>query len=113
MKKSWEVEYIHISSDKPVDIRGYNTMASLRSYKMSDAARLVAENDTIAVYDEEDVLVYQNPMMVFGRAIAESRAFAAGSYPRVRLSRSSPDRYGFIRHYFGGDRLAERFRQSY
>lgn len=65
MKKSWEVEYIHISSDKPVDIRGYNTMASLRSYKMSDAARLVAENDTIAVYDEEDVLVYQNPMMVF------------------------------------------------
>lgn len=59
MKKSWEVEYIHISSDKPVDIRGYNTMASLRSYKMSDAARLVAENDTIAVYDEEDVLVYQ------------------------------------------------------
>lgn len=113
MKKSWEVEYIHISSDKPVDIRGYNTMASLRSYKMSDAARLVAEMIRSRFTMKRMSWSIKNPMMVFGRAIAESRAFAAGSYPRVRLSRSSPDRYGFIRHYFGGDRLAERFRQSY
>ena len=80
MKKSWEVEYIHISSDKPVDIRGYNTMASLRSYKMSDAARLVAENDTIAVYDEEDVLVYQKSY----------DGFLDGQLRKVGLSRLAP-----------------------
>ena len=80
MKKSWEVEYIHISSDKPVDIRGYNTMASLRSYKMSDAARLVAENDTIAVFDEEDVLVYQKSY----------DGFLDGQLRKVGLSQLAP-----------------------
>ena len=74
------MEYVHISSDKPVDIRGYNTMASLRSYKMSDAARLVAENDTIAVYDEEDVLVYQKSY----------DGFLDGQLRKVGLSQLAP-----------------------
>lgn len=59
MRKDLGVEYIHISSDKPVNIRGYNTMESLQSYKTNDTALLRAENDTITIYDKEGSLVYQ------------------------------------------------------
>lgn len=55
-------------------------MASLRSYKMSDAARLVAENDTIAVFDEEDVLVYQKSY----------DGFLDGQLRKVGLSQLAP-----------------------
>ncbi|MDD2952907.1 MAG: DUF4153 domain-containing protein [Parabacteroides sp.] len=59
MKRDLGVEYIHISSDKPIDIRGYHTMESLRDAKDSDVVRLRAKNDTLAIYDKEDVLLYQ------------------------------------------------------
>lgn len=64
-KKDWEVKYIHIYSDKPVDIRGYNTLESLRYSNESDVDRFVARNDTISVYDEKEALVYQESYDTF------------------------------------------------
>ena len=49
-RKLTKERYIYISSDRPVDIRGYNTLIDLRNWTQG--------NDTLTVYDA-DTLVYR------------------------------------------------------
>ena len=79
--RSVEYDYVYISSDEPLNIRGYGTLEDLREYRPKDGdyTWLQNKNDTITVYGKGNVILYQR----------SEEAFLDEQLGKVGLSRTS------------------------